>query len=286
MRLQVLVDLADRISGPASNIVRTLGGLERAAVQTSSAIDRIQMGASLAAAALALAAPIGLATRAAIEFESAFADVKKVVEFTPALGPEVLQQQLIALSRQIPRSAAELTQIAAAAGQAGIALEELAGFTEDAAKVAVAFDISAQEAGDTLAKLRNIFGMTQPQVVQLADAVNHLSNNMAATAPQILEVLKRIGGTGQLVGLTAQQMAALGAAMLATGTRPEVVATGLQPSSTDWPTPPPGASSSRWASRPSATAPRAWRRPSARTPRGPSWTSCAPSTTPKTRSRS
>lgn len=228
MRLQVLVDLADRISGPANNIVRTLGGLERAAVQTSSAIDRIQMGASLAAAALALAAPIGLATRAAIEFESAFADVKKVVEFTPALGPEVLQQQLIALSRQIPRSAAELTQIAAAAGQAGIALEELASFTEDAAKVAVAFDISAQEAGDTLAKLRNIFGMTQPQVVQLADAVNHLSNNMAATAPQILEVLKRIGGTGQLVGLTAQQMAALGAAMLATGTRPEVVATGLQ----------------------------------------------------------
>lgn len=227
MRLQVLVDLADRLSGPANGVLRSLTGIERAANLADTAIERLQAGASIAAVGLALAAPLGLATAKAIEFESAFADVRKVVEFTPEMGPRVLQDQLVQLSRQIPRSAAELTQIAAAGGQAGIALDELVGFTADTAKTAVAFDIAAADAGDTLAQLRNIFRLAQPEVMRLADAVNHLSNNMASKAPDILEVLRRVGGAGQLVGLTGQQMAALGSAMLATGTAPQVVSTGL-----------------------------------------------------------
>ena len=222
-RLQVLMELADRVSGPAGAVAARIQAIESATLRAGAALERLQTAASLTAAGAALAAPLVLATGAAMRFEDAVAEVRKVVD-APLPALQALQRELLALTRVIPMSAAELTQIAAAAGQAGIPFGELVRFTRDAARVGVAFGITAGEAGDALAKLRNIL---EPQVMQVADAVNYLSNNMAATAPEILEVLRRVGGTGKLLGLTGQQVAAFGASLLALGTAPEVAATGL-----------------------------------------------------------
>ena len=202
-RLQVLMELADRVSGPAGAVAARIQAIESATLRAGAALERLQTAASLTAAGAALAAPLVLATGAAMRFEDAFADVRKVVD-APLPALQALQRELLALTRTIPMSAAELTQIAAAAGQAGIPFGELVRFTQDAARVGVAFGITAEEAGDALAKLRNILELTQPQVMRVADAVNYLSNNMAATAPEILEVLRRVGGTGKLLGLTGQ----------------------------------------------------------------------------------
>ena len=225
-RLQVIMEMLDRASGPARMMTARLQAIERASLMASAGLERLQTAATLAGAGAALAAPLVLATGAAMRFEEAWADVRKVVDASPGALKE-LQGQLLALSRTIPLSATQLTQIAAAAGQAGIAVEEIAAFTRDAARVATAFGLDAFQAGDALAKLRNILGLTQPQVMAVADAVNHLSNNLAATAPEILEVLRRVGGTGKLLGLTGQQVAAFSASLLALGTAPEVAATGL-----------------------------------------------------------
>jgi TP901 family phage tail tape measure protein len=110
------------------------------------------------------------------------------------------------LSNQIPLTAVQLTDIAAAAGQAGIAFNELVPFTRDAAQMAVAFDITAMQAGQSMAVLRNIFGLTQEGVVGLGDSVNALSNQMASAAPDMLNVLQRVGGTGRAIGMTAEQI--------------------------------------------------------------------------------
>jgi TP901 family phage tail tape measure protein len=225
-RLQVLMELADRVSGPAGAVAARIQAIESATLRAGAALERLQTATSLTAAGAALAAPLVLATGAAMRFEDAFADVRKVVD-APLPALQALQRELLALTRTIPMSAAELTQIAAAAGQAGIPFGELVRFTRDAARVGVAFGITAGEAGDALAKLRNVLELTQPQVMRVADAINYLSNNMAATAPEIMEVLRRVGGTGKLLGLTGQQVAAFGASLLALGTAPEVAATGL-----------------------------------------------------------
>jgi TP901 family phage tail tape measure protein len=225
-RLQVLMELADRVSGPAGAVAARIQAIESATLRAGAALERLQTAASLTAAGAALTAPLALATGAAMRFEDAFADVRKVVD-APLPALQALQRELLALTRAIPMSATELTQIAAAAGQAGIPFGELVRFTRDAARVGVAFGITAQEAGDALAKLRNVLELTQPQVMRVADAINYLSNNMAATAPEIMEVLRRVGGTGKLLGLTGQQVAAFGASLLALGTAPQVAATGL-----------------------------------------------------------
>lgn len=62
----------------------------------------------------------------------------------------------------------------------------------------------------------------------MADAVNHLSNNMNATAPALGEVIQRVGAVAMVCGLSETKVAALGAAFLSAGASPEVAATALK----------------------------------------------------------
>lgn len=163
----------------------------------------------------------------AVAFESVMADVKKVVNFdTPAQFGQMSKDVLL-MSTRIPMAAEGIGAIVAAAGQAGIAREELLRFAEDAAKMGVAFDLSGQQAGAAMTGLRSIFGLTQDEVVKLGDAINHLSNNMDAKASDLLNIANRAGSTAKLFGLSGAQLNALGATFLALKTPPEVAATGI-----------------------------------------------------------
>jgi len=75
------------------------------------------------------------------------------------------------------------------AGEAGIAKQDLDQFAESAAKVSVAFGVTAEEAGSGMAKMRSSLGLTQDEVESLAGTMNYLSNNMAVTAKQAMEVV-------------------------------------------------------------------------------------------------
>ena len=163
----------------------------------------------------------------AVQFESVMADVKKVVNFdTPDQFGQISKDVLL-MSTRIPMAADGIGAIVAAAGQAGIAREELLRFAEDAAKMGVAFDLSGQQAGAAMTGLRSIFGLTQDEVVKLGDAINHLSNNMDAKASDLLNIANRAGSTAKLFGLSGAQLNALGATFLALKTPPEVAATGI-----------------------------------------------------------
>jgi TP901 family phage tail tape measure protein len=65
-------------------------------------------------------------------------------------------------------------------------------------------------------------------VYALADAVNHLSNNMNATAPALGEVIQRAGALAMSCGLAETQVAALGTAFLSAGASPEIASTALK----------------------------------------------------------
>ncbi|MEJ1390123.1 MAG: phage tail tape measure protein [Candidatus Sedimenticola sp. (ex Thyasira tokunagai)] len=165
--------------------------------------------------------------REAINFESAMADVKKVVNFTEAGGAEKLGRQLISMTKVIPIAKEGLAAIAASGGQLGVAADKLPAFVETAAKMATAFDMLPEDAGDAMAKLSNVYQIPIEQMGRLGDAINHLSDNTAAKAREIVPVLQRIGGTAQQFGLSAVNAAALGDAFIALGKRPEVAATAI-----------------------------------------------------------
>ncbi|MDP1642710.1 MAG: phage tail tape measure protein [Phenylobacterium sp.] len=238
---QLILSLIDRVSGPARKAAQSVRGITQAIsdnnrtqlqAMAASQRDRIRgmrgdligAGAQAAALAVALGAPI----RAAMSFESAMADVRKVVDFdTPGQFDE-MARGLRAMSREVPIAAEGLASMAAAAGQAGIARGEILQFVRSAAMVGTAFDISADAAGEALAHLRTGLNLTTPEAVSLADAMNELSNRQASTAADILDVVTRVGASAKQFGLTGEQVAGLGSAMLATGQAPEVVATSLR----------------------------------------------------------
>ncbi len=163
----------------------------------------------------------------AVQFESVMADVKKVLNFDTPQQFGQMSKDVLLMSTRIPMAADGIGAIVAAAGQAGIAREELLRFAEDAAKMGVAFDLSGEQAGAAMTGLRSIFGMTQDEVVKLGDAINHLSNNMDAKASDLLNIANRAGSTAKLFGLSGAQLNALGATFLALKTPPEVAATGI-----------------------------------------------------------
>ncbi|WP_339760699.1 phage tail tape measure protein [uncultured Hoeflea sp.] len=225
----LILSLVDRVTAPARAAARSVAGLRASAARNAQQMNAMQgqmLGA--VAGAVALASAIRSPVRAAMEFESAMADVRKVVDFDTPEGFRRMADNIIAMTRTIPMAATEISAIVAAAGQAGMQGAELLAFAEMAAKVGVAFDISANQAGDSLAKIKTALGMTVADVSSLSDAINHLSNTSASSAPDLLNFMERVGSVGKQYGFTAEQTAALGSAMIAAGAPAEVAATSFR----------------------------------------------------------
>lgn len=180
------------------------------------------------AGAAALAVPVKIA----IDYESAMADVAKVVDglkdeagkITPAYT--AMSNQIIEMTTRLPMAAKDIAAIVAAGAQSGIAKNELIGFAESAVKMGVAFDITADQAGQSMAEMRAAFRMSQPEVVALADKINLLGNSNVLNSPKILEVVQRIGTLGEVGGLASGSIAAMAASLKAV--EPDVAATGIK----------------------------------------------------------
>jgi TP901 family phage tail tape measure protein len=244
---QLIISLIDRVSGPARAAAGALGGITRtigeanrlpvafsdrldgALASNRRSLDSARAGVLDAVGGFyALREALGGPIMAAAEFESAMADVRKVVDFPTPEAFAQFRDDLMGLSREIPTSVNGLAEIAAAAGQAGIAGDDLIRFTEAASKIGVAFDIGADQAGGSMANLMTALGMTIDETVLLADAMNHLSNNQASSAAEILDVVQRVGAQASMFGFTAEQTAAFASAMVAAGAQSDVAATSFR----------------------------------------------------------
>ena len=177
---------------------------------------------------VALGATVVAPVKAAMDFESTMADIRKVVDFPEPDGLQKMGQTILDMSRRLPMTANDIGKIVAAGGQSGIAAKELTTFAESAIKMGVAFDITADEAGQAMAEMRAAFRMTQPQVNALADKINYLGNNTAASAKDIMEIVQRIGPLGEVAGAASGSIAAMGATLRGMGIGNEIAATGIK----------------------------------------------------------
>lgn len=177
---------------------------------------------------VAMAAPAVLATKQAMDYESALADVKKVVDFETPQQFRQMSEDILDMSTRIPMAADGIAQIVAAAGRASIPRKELLMFAQDAAQMGIAFDSTAEEAGETMAKWRTAFSMNQDQTRTLADQINALTNTYGGNVGAVTGITTKIGSLGKVVGAAAPQIAAMGQVMNAVGVEEDVAATGLK----------------------------------------------------------
>ncbi|STZ07223.1 Phage-related minor tail protein [Moraxella caprae] len=169
---------------------------------------------------------MAVVAKAAMEFETAMAGVKKVVDGTPEQMSR-LSKEIKDLSVELGMTATEVAQIATMGGQLGVPINKLGEFTTMAGQMSVAFSMSADEAGNAAAKLANVFNMPIEQVGELGDVINTLGNNMAAKEREIVDAMLRVGGTARQFGLVKEEVAGLTAAMIALGKPPEVASTAI-----------------------------------------------------------
>ena len=176
------------------------------------------------AGAAALVVPVKLA----IDYESALADVNKVVDFDTPQQFKQMGDDIIRLSTKLPMAAKDIAAIVASGGQSGIEKSQLLQFAEDAVKMGVAFDITAEESGQAMAEMRTAFKLSQTEVTALADKINYLGNNTPAAAKGIMEIVQRIGPLGEVSGFASGSIAALGATIRGMGVSEEIAATGIK----------------------------------------------------------
>jgi TP901 family phage tail tape measure protein len=229
--LQAVVDIAGTINP----------SLGKAADQAVKVVDKIGLkniaiGAAVSGAMVAVGKSVYSfakeSVQSAIQFESSMADVAKVVDGlkddagnTTAAYDE-MSKAILDLSKEIPMAASEITEIVAAAGQSNIAADELIGFAESAAKMGIAFDTTAQQAGQWMAQWRTSLNLTQEGVETLADQINYLGNTSSEDTNKLSQIISEVGSLGQIAGLSGAEVAALGAAT--TGIDASVASTGLK----------------------------------------------------------
>jgi TP901 family phage tail tape measure protein len=228
---QSLKAAQSQVSSFGRNVSRTMNDAATSGKKSFKDIFSNDLWQQATIGATAFAGAVGLSVREAMKFDTAMADIRKAIDFADGeRGAKRFGNELIKLSSELPYTAEQLTKIAAAAGFAGYAEEEIIPFTKTAAAMGVAFQMTAEQAGESMVAIRAAMGLTQPEVVELGDAINYLSDKFQGTvnAADLVEVTRRVGAIGKAAGLAKEEVAGLGAAFLASGTPTEVAATGMK----------------------------------------------------------
>lgn len=161
-----------------------------------------------------------IALKASIDFESAFAGVRKTVDATE---PEFaqLRQGIRDMAKEMPLSASKIAEVAEAAGQLGVKKDDILAFTKTMVKVGAATNLSANEAATGFARLANIMQVPIKNVDKLADVLVNLGNKGASTEKEILDMALRIAGAAQQIGISAQDVLAFANALSSVGVAAE-----------------------------------------------------------------
>lgn len=228
VKIDILVEKEKKLALQTEKWNKIAARSSKASATFASGMQKITQGAaSLGSIAGSAMGTIGKPLKDSMAMEDAMADLAKVSDLSEK-GLADMQKELERMSLSIPMTASGLAQIAAAAAGAGVSSKDLATFTEQAAKMAVAFDMTAEDAGTMMSKWQSGMKLSLPQTFALADAVNGLSNTNAALATDIGDTMQRYGALGKVAGLTETQTAALATSLIASGASSETAATGMK----------------------------------------------------------
>lgn len=179
---------------------------------------------------LGFTAPIvaagGFAVKQAIDIESAFAGVRKTIDANET-ELALLNSGLVDLATgDSPVSALEggLTEIygiAEAAGQLGVAQDDIVAFTETIAALGMTTDITGEQGAIMVAQFANVSGMPLSEVGNFGDAIATLGNNSATTESAILGMSSRIASLGQF-GFSTDELLGYSAALASAGISAEL----------------------------------------------------------------
>lgn len=160
------------------------------------------------------------AAKAAVDFESAFAGVRKTVDASEA-DLARLSNGIRQMALDVPATAEEIAAVAEAAGQLGIKTENILSFTRTMVDLGVATNLTADQAATMLARFANVTGLPQEEFDRLGSTIVSLGNNFATTEAEIVEMGQRLAAAGSIAGLSAPEIMGFAAALTSVGINAE-----------------------------------------------------------------
>lgn len=177
-----------------------------------------------------LLASAGFAVKAAVDYESAFAGVKKTVDGTPQQFDK-LSASIREMAKEMPSSAVEIANVAEAAGQLGVPIGAIKDFSKTMINLGVSTNLSSEEAASSIAKIGNIMQVSGKDLgtwsAHFGSAVVDLGNHFATTERDIVEMTNRLAAGGKLAGLTTPDILGLATAMSSVGIEAEAGGTAM-----------------------------------------------------------
>lgn len=158
--------------------------------------------------------------KAAIDFESAFTGVAKTVDGTEA-QLQAIYEGIKDLAQSTASSTEDIAAVAEAAGQLGIATDDILEFTKVMVELGDSTNLSAEEAASALARFANVTGMSSKDYSRLGSVIVALGNNFATTESDIVAMATRLASTGTLAGFTEAQIMAIATALSSVGIEAE-----------------------------------------------------------------
>jgi TP901 family phage tail tape measure protein len=232
-RLAVRIDLEGNAASGIQKLNRQVGNLQGSVGRVGKGFGQIAGGLSRAGMFVGGAAVTGLAAaaKAAIDFEDAFAGVRKTVDeadLTKAgLSFETLALSFREMSTEIPIAATEFARLGEIAGALGVKATDIEEFTRVTALMGVTTNLSADEAADAFGRIGTILNLTGDDYKELADSIVAVGNAGASTEAEIAEITKRFAAQAVQLGLNKEQMVGLASATASLGFGPERGGTAL-----------------------------------------------------------
>lgn len=239
----VAIDALNRGTAQLAAATGQLGAMGAASQRTGAQVATMnkQMHSSLAVtrgmfvrivALTAATAALGFATRgvggAAIDFENSFVGIRKTVQAT--------EEEFVKLARanrdlalELPVNVNEINKIGQIAGQLGIRnVQNIVEFERVMAMLGVTTNLTAEDAATSLARIAAVMNVPISQMERMGSAIVFLGNNFETTEAEIVAFSSRIAGVGSALGLTVDQIFAIGAAATASAVPVERGGTAVQ----------------------------------------------------------
>ncbi|MFJ5106645.1 MULTISPECIES: phage tail tape measure protein [unclassified Glutamicibacter] len=224
----------DRVSAKAKETAKKT---EDAGAQSQSGIGRLadvanqhekawgQVANTMVGAGTAITGGLVLSAKAAMDWQSQFAGVRKTIDDTEE-GYAELSDGLRDLAKELPSTHAEIAGVAEAAGQLGVARDDVLGFTATMIDLGETTNLTAEDAATYIAQISNVMGTMEREgaqgVERFGSALVALGNDGASTEAEILSMAQRIAGAAASLGASEADVLALSNTLASMGVRSEL----------------------------------------------------------------
>ncbi len=139
-----------------------------------------------------------------------------------------VEAQIRELSGRLPQTTVQIAEMFTAAARMDVPTDKLAGFVEMASEIATAFDSTPGEMAESMGKIANNLKIPVTEIRGLADSINYLDDNAISKGSDIIGFLNRVSGVKGSIGITGQDMVALGSTLLTSGETEETAGTSIK----------------------------------------------------------